>query len=258
MIDAAWYAAGAALGATAWGLGGRCPRRAAAPALALALPALLGLALLRRTPAWEEALLPFDAYVFWRGAAFGAVAILVLTLLARLVPAPRDRRALLALAGFVFAATLWTARWQVIPADTTSARTASVDHHCAQSDGSSCAPACCVTFLSYLGVAAAEGEMAGLCRTRAGEGTDLFRIAHALRRKLGGREVRIVSWDAARLRDHGAPAVVLQGTDHAVAVRFDGAAVVVHDPLHPAPTRVPFDSWARSHGGVSIVALGAR
>lgn len=233
------------------GRGGR--RRALAAYVAL-LVLLLGKAVLNHNPHWEFALFPWPNYIFFQSWLVYPFALVCLGLAAGLLPRGRNRTAVLVLAAFCFAVSLWTERWIVLdPVD--SLVVATPEHHCEQSTTWSCGPAACVSLLSYWGVEATEGEMMRLCKTPRWGGTSLFRICRGLRLKMPRRhfDVRIVDGDPERLRDLGVPAIVSVKKVHVVAVRFDGDRVVVHDPGFPDPREMTFDRYREEYGGTAVV-----
>jgi hypothetical protein len=233
---------------------GRRGRRAAIAGYVVAVLLLLGKGVLNHRPDWEHALFPWPDWVFFQGWLLYPLGLLCLGLATGLLPRERGRTAVVVLAAFLFLVSLWTERWIVTEPDGSSDARAGADHHCAQSTGHSCGPAACVSLLSYHGVDATEGEMMRLCRTPDRGGTSLFRIRLGLAEKLPGHDVDIVDGDPDSLRGRGAPAIVSVHRLHVVTVRFDGDAVVVHDPALPAPHRIPFDEYRARFGGFAVVA----
>jgi len=251
-----YYALAVGLGALAFAGGrwvGRRGRRAAVAGYAVAVLLLLFKAFLNHRPDLEFALFPWPDYVLVQGWLVYPLGLACLGLAFGLLPPGRNRRAVAALALFVWLVSFWTERWLVIEPDDGSTERATADHHCPQTTVYSCGPAACVTFLSYLGVDATEGEMMRLCRTPAYGGTSLFRICRGLRAKLPGADVRIVDGEPDGLRALGGPAIVSVHKVHAVAVHFDGDEVTVHDPARPAPLRMPFARYREEYGGFAVV-----
>lgn len=212
------------------------------------LPLLLGKAVLHHRPDWEYALFPWPSYVFVQSWLFYPLGLACLGLAAGLLPKGRNRRAVTVLAGMLLLLSLWTERWMVAEPDGSLAGRAGKDRQCAQTTTWSCGPAACVSLLSYLGVEATEGEMARLCRTASYGGTSLFHIARGLRAKLPDRKVHIVKGDRAR-----GLAIVSVYRVHVVAVKFEGDAVVVHDPAKRAPQRMSLASYRADYGGFAVV-----
>jgi len=230
-----WYFAAALISAAAFAAGlwlGRARRRGLA-AWIVVLALLLAKGVLNQRPAWEFALFPWPFYVYLQGYVGFPLGLLCLGIAAALLPRGRKRNAVVVLAAFTFAVSLWTERWMLVEPDDSSTRRADAEHHCIQSSPFSCGPAACVTVLHSLGIESTEGEMMRLCRTPPYWGTSLFRIARGLRLRLEGLpyEVRIVDGDEVRrLR---APAIMAPSRLHAVALLFDGEKAILHDPLQP-------------------------
>lgn len=253
----AYYAVTAAISAFAFVAGllvARRGTRAAVAGYAVALVLLLAKAVLNHRPDWEYALFPWPDYIYVQSWLVYPLGLLCLGLAVGLLPRGRNRKAVAVLAGFVFLVSLWTERWVVVEPDDSSRERADAAHHCVQSTGWSCGPACCVSFLSQYGIDATEGEMMRLCRTPSYGGTSLFRIARGLRLKMPGAGVRIVDGDPATLRAHGGPAIVTVHKVHVVVVRFEGDEVVVNDPAEPGPERVAFADYREQYGGFAVIA----
>jgi hypothetical protein len=256
----AYYAVTAGISAFAFFAGllvARRGTRAAIAGYAVALALLLAKAVLNHRPDWEYALFPWPDYIYIQSWLVYPLGLLCLGLAVGLLPRGRNRAAVAVLAGFVFLVSLWTERWIVVEPDASSEERADAAHHCVQSTGWSCGPACCVSFLSQYGIDATEGEMMRLCRTPSYGGTSLFRIARGLRAKLGGADIRIVDGEPDALRAHGGPAIVTVRRVHVVVVRFEGDEVVVNDPAEPGPERMPFADYRERFGGFAVVATRA-
>lgn len=249
-------AAGILAGILVFLLGLRLGRgRAALPALACVLALLGAKALLHHRPDWEYGLFPWPGYLFWQGYLAFPLALACLGLAAGRLPAGRNRRALAGLAALVLVFSVWSLRWALVEADTTSIARAGPDHHCAQTTDYSCGAAACVSLLSRWGIDATEGEMVGLTRTPPWGGTTLYRLAHGLRRKLAGTplHVRIVGGDLEELRAAGLPVLIAVRRSHVVALAFEDDLVVVHDPALPCPQRLPASQAPGRFDGPAVV-----
>jgi hypothetical protein len=256
MDGVAWFVLTVAVNALAFGAGwylGRGRRRIALAAFALAA-ALVTKGILNWRPDWEFALFPQPDYLYMQSWLGYPIGLLAMGLGVGLLERYRDRRALAALAVFVFLISIWSERWMLTPAACASNRCADADHHVIQSTNWSCAAAACVTLLSYHGVDATEGEMIRLCRSQPVSGTSLFRICRGLRLKLGEHfDIRIVNGEPAALRNLGLPAIVTSNLLHVVAVCFDGETVTVHDPAWPVPRALPFAEYRERYTGFAVV-----
>ncbi|MHC4448519.1 MAG: cysteine peptidase family C39 domain-containing protein [Planctomycetota bacterium] len=254
-----YYLVLAAISATACVLGrwiGGRGRTAAILGYLVLVTLLLGKALLNHNPDWEFRLFPWPDYVFFQSYGVFPLALGCLGLASGLLPAGPNRRAVLILAGFVFLVSLWTERWVVLEADTSSEAGATADHHCSQTTIYSCGPAACVSLLSCWGVDSTEGEMMGLCATPAYGGTSLFRICRGLHLKLPREyEVKIVGGDPDRLRALGVPAIVSVRKVHVVTLYWSDEGAVVLDPAQGGPERITMQTVRERYGGPAVVVL---
>ncbi|MDH3590263.1 MAG: cysteine peptidase family C39 domain-containing protein [Planctomycetota bacterium] len=253
------YALIAVLGLLAFALSWRLGRRGKRAVLAgyvVLLSVLLFKAVLHQRPDWEFTLFPSPLYVAYQSWVFFPVALACLGLATGLLTG-RNRRAVFALAVFVWLVSLWTERWLVLEPDISSRERADANHHCAQTTWYSCGPAASVSLLSLWGIRATEGEMMGLCRTPPYGGTSLFRIAAGLNRKLAGRpfDVRIVDGDPDALRRRGVPAIVSVKRVHVMTVRFEADRVRLLDPARGGARTIPFKDYQARYGGFAVVLV---
>lgn len=224
------------------------------------LLALVAKAVLNAHPAWEAQMLPWREYALLQGYWIWPLALCFFGLVAGHLPRGGERGATVAIAGLVFAASLWTQRWMVLGVDDRSTAAAGHDHHCVQSAGDSCVPASCVSLLSYWGVSATEGEMARLCLTQGG--TSLFNAYRGLRLKIEdqGLSARIIETDLEGIARLGVPVLFGDGS-HARVLVVDHGLLVVHDPALPHPEVWPSDRIAQLLRGPVVVIeskLGAQ
>ncbi len=128
------------------------------------------------------------------------------------------------------------------------------DKVCMQTSTYSCGAAAACTLLAQIGVDSDEGEMAGLCGTSPGWGTDEFQVARGLNAKLPGRRAVIERTDWESLVALKAPAMATMKltflVDHWVVVLHaadDGVRVA--DPLMGLVTLTKaefLDRWRRA------------
>jgi len=246
MAGIAWYVATALLTLGAFAAGWKVAERKkwALGAAVGALAVLLAKVGLNKYPVVEAWLFPWPWYVYLQGYWLWPVTLLFFGLATRQLPIRWNRIVIVGVAAFMFAWSLYAARWMVSPPDDSSTRRADASGHCMQSTGHTCVPASCVAVLAWWGIDTTEGEMARLCLTSSW-GTSAFNAYRGLTLKLRevasddgrGLETRIVRWDPDSLRGLAVPAVVTGGVRHAVAVRFDDDTFVIDDPLAPGPVR---------------------
>jgi hypothetical protein len=239
--------------AGSWWLGRR--RERSAPwVMAAILLLLVAKAVLHRRPDWEAALFPWPGYAYFQGYWLYPIGIAVLGIGGGRLPVRWNRAVVGGTAVALLLAGVWGARWMVVPIDDSSTRTADARHHCAQSEGYTCAPASCVMLLSLYGIEATEGEMARKCLTGSW-GTSTFDIYRGLLVKLedAGLAPEVVSADVEELRTLRRPAIVGQGRAHAVVVEFRESAVLVRDPLDTAPSWLDVDRFRERYDGIAVV-----
>lgn len=234
MVGILFYVGTACFSIGAFVLGahvGRRSRRAALSSCALAMVLILCLAVLHARPAWEAALFPWCSYVYLQSYWVYPIGLFFLGLAVTQLPAKGNRVAIRALALTLFAGSLWSERWMVLPPDDSSTEAAQPDHHCRQTTSYTCVPAACVSVLSYWGVKSTEGEMVRLCRTRP-TGTTLFNAFRGLRLKLRGtrHRVRILAVGEREFTDLRVPVLFCGGGRHAVVMWYDGETVTFVDP----------------------------
>lgn len=241
MAGIAWFVGTAILTAGAfaagWAAAGRS-RRWAVGAAAAALAVLVAKAALTHFPVIEARLFPWPWHVYLQGYWLWPVTLLFFGIAARQLPVRWNRAVVGGVAAIMFACSLHSARWMAAPQADSSDQRADASGHCRQTTGYTCVPASCVAVLAWWGINTTEGEMARLCLTSSW-GTSTFNAYRGLTLKLRevadadgrGLEARMIGWDPERLRKLAVPAVVSGGPGHAVAVRFEADAFVLHDPL---------------------------
>ncbi len=256
MSGTVWYLLLALVSAVAFPAGWRLGRRRAAAVVGwgVALGVLLFKAVLNHRPDWEFALIRWPHYVYLQSWLVFPIGLFCLGLAARLVPLARNARALMVLAVFVWSVSLWTERWFIADPDTSSVQRAGPNHHCIQSTSYTCGPASCVSVLSYLGVAATEGELVGACRTPPQGGTSLYRLWWGLTKLLPANyQAKIVSAD--EFCALGTLGVQATWKIHAIGVVFDGPDAIIHDPARTSPRRMSRADYAKEYGGPAVAII---
>jgi hypothetical protein len=236
----------------------RMSRRSKATSLILcvALCALLILkSWLTHKPAWEAAIFPWPWYIYLQGYWIFAIGAAFFALAAPLLPAPRNRRAVLYLGGAVLIAGGMSTSWMLYLPDVGEELQADAQHQCCQSTAFTCAPTACVCALSYLGIHTTEREMARLCLTRAG-GTTRFNTFRGLVLKLEGSDFRahMVEIPPADLCVPGTISVIdFPEIYHAIAVYGVGNGVTLHDPTSRKPEQLTLQRLGERYGGLAII-----
>lgn len=255
-----YYLAGAALSAGAFGIGLRVGRRRRAVAFlfaCLTLGLLVFKAVLQYRPALEAQLFPWPDYIYFRSYWFYPLALFYLGVAIPMLRRRSPRRAMRAFAAFVFAASLVTESWMILPVDDSSTAQADPQHHCRQTRADTGAAAACVSLLSHWGVEATEGEMSRLCHLR-GPDAGLFHVYRGLALKLRGSELgaRVVALKLDELRARGLPAILLVGSGRArraVAVAFEEGRVLVNDPTRPGAVSWSVEKLAGLYEGTAVI-----
>ncbi len=245
---------GAAIACLCWRNSRRSRNAAIAPSAAL-LVLLVAKSWLTRTPAWEAACFPWPWYIYLQGYWAFALGAAFFALASPLLPALRNQRAILALGCAVLLAGGISTSWMLYLPEVGEERHADALHHCSQSTGFTCAPAACVSALSYLGIDATEREMARLCLTRA-SGTTRFNTYRGLVLKLAGTgwRARMVETAPESLCLAGADAVIdFPEIVHAISVHGVGDGVILHDPLQQEPQLLALAELSERYGGLAIV-----
>ncbi len=233
---------------------GRRPKRTVLGGMAAALGVILLKALFLNFPVLEFSLFPVGPYSYvrwWWGfpPAFVACGIGVFQMTAAW------RRMLVEIfAGLLFCLV---GSWLVEHARSDPSELGGrpdKDKVCMQTSTYSCGAAAACTLLAHLGVDSDEGEMADLCGTSPGWGTDEFQVARGLEAKLPGRHPVIERTDWQSLVALKAPSMATMKltflVDHWVVVLHaadDGVRVA--DPLmgNVTLTKTEFlDRWRRS------------
>ena len=222
-----------------------------------ALVILLIKAVLHLKPVWEAALFPWANYAYLQSYWLYPLAMFFFGLAIPQLPVKWNRAVIMVLVVALFGFSLWHERWMIISSDDSSIQRADADHHCVQTTHYTCAPAACVSLLSYWNIDATEGEMVRLCLTRKNGGTTLFNIYRGLVMKTRGSDLRVklMETDLDTLAEIGKPAII--GTDHAVTINFTDKGIVVHNPLNKKPvvmTREAFLKTSQFNGEVVLVA----
>jgi hypothetical protein len=265
MTGAACYVLTSAASLAAFGAGwltgrllGRKGRRLALVAAGGALFLVCSKALLHRMPAWEAALFPWTGYAYLQGYWLWPAALLFFGLAVPQLPLRWNRIVVAGAVACVFASSLWSSRWMILPPEGSPETRADGRNHCAQSTSYTCVPASCVSLLSRWGIEATEQEMAALCLTRS-SGTTTYNAYRGLLLRLRGEpfEVHVVEAEASALRRLGVPAIVGEAVHHAVVVRFEGERAVLDDPLLRVPILLMPDELGDYLRGSAVVVLPA-
>lgn len=240
--------------AGAWWIGRRHPRRALAVAGGLLL-FQVGKVILQWRPEWEAALFPFPGYAAWHGLWLWFFSAGFFGCGAALLRLPRQRRLVAGLGLAVIAYGCLDNLWLIRPEVHGDGRIADARHHCQQSTLHTCAPASCVMLLSHLGITVSERRMAELCLTRS-RGSSVFNIYRGLRLALPVESYAVEVRQVAPV-DMVKPGFLAVGgwtrISHAVCVVGQGPAVLVHDPLTPAPQTWTLAQVAERLTGLSVV-----
>lgn len=233
---------------------GRRPKRTVLRAMAASLCIILLKILFLNFPNLEFSVFPVGPYSYvrwWWGflPAFVACGIGVFQM-----TATWRRMIVEVFAGLLFA---MVGSWLVEHARADPAALggrADKDKVCMQTSTYSCGAAAACTLLAHIGVESDEGEMAGLCGTSPGWGTDEFQVARGLNEKLPGRHAVIERTDWESLVALKSPAMATMKltflVDHWVVVLHaaeDGVRIA--DPLmgQVTLTKAEFlDRWRRA------------
>jgi hypothetical protein len=173
-----------------------------------------GLVLERVTDyAWAAMRLGWLDLVFFTNFTLEGVAALLAVVWRRAPDAAARRRASLLTPAAVGVA-LWSYAWYFARVPAGLAGRADASGYCAQTSQDSCSAAAAVMLLYTRGIPATEAEMAGLCLTRAGQGTTPLGLYRGLALKVrphGLRPVSITARTASGRPALAAPAIVSIG-----------------------------------------------
>lgn len=216
---------------------GRRPKRTVLVATSICLALILPKVVFRYFPSVEFSLFPIGAYSYvrwWWGylPTFVALGIGVVQM-----TAAWRRMAVEVFAGLLFVLVgSWLAEHAGADPSALAGRP-DKDKVCMQTSTYSCGAAAASTLLAQMGIDSDEGEMAELCGTSAGWGTDEFQVARGLNEKLHAPRAVIESSDWEALVSLKTPAMATMKltflVDHWVVVLHaaeDGVRVA--DPLH--------------------------
>jgi len=240
---------------------GRASRfRGASVAMAVTalLCLLIGLKILFRLhPAYEGAVFPLPTLSPLKDILPFVVALLALGLLLARVAARRTRLLAHLAAALVLAGGVRTMLPPLVSRAIGSASVGDARHHCMQFTPQTCAPAACVSALSYLGIASTEAEMAENCLTTS-RGTTDYNIYRGMEMALQVAKApyhatmrELPSEDLAR---PGTLAVIsVDSHSHAICTFGAGRSIIVQDPLHDGPEIWSPRQLAAAYSGVATI-----
>lgn len=187
-------------------------------------------------PEYEIQYITWPDYVFFRDWYFVGAFIVFGIGITKIDPGTRRSLFIFVMFIIFLKAGLW---WQKLyNLDFKFTERGTVDGVCRQSTGYTCVPACCVTLMTSIGIAASEIEMAELCLTMQASGTADIEAVRGLRLKLAGtgRRVRISRCTWNEFLKIPKPCLVsvklAENLNHMITVSgVSGEIVEVGDPL---------------------------
>jgi hypothetical protein len=207
-------------------------------------------------PALEATIFPLPTFASLNESQVFTLALLILGLLLSRASKPRTGFLIYLAAALTFAAGL-RVTYKFLDLTPASPIAADTLHHCAQSTPQTCAPAACVSALSYINLNTTESTMARLCLTTSLGTTDyniFCGITATLQNAHAPYRAAMAEISPDQLARPGTLAVIsINSHSHAVCTLGTGNAIIVQDPLFADPQIWSRNQLAAAYSGVATI-----